>query len=76
MEIPFLDESGLQSRFNVRRTLAQAGARPVIRVKEGERNKLSFIWAASREGISISGPTQTISLAWRQLNSRDVFWKR
>ncbi len=45
----FLDESCVQSRPNVRRTWAPSGARPVIRVKEGERNKLSLISAVSME---------------------------
>ena len=47
--ILFLDESCVQSRPNVRRTWAPAGARPVMRVKEGERNKLSLISAVSDE---------------------------
>lgn len=45
----FLDESCVQSRPNVRRTWAPAGARPVMRVKEGERNKLSLISAVSMD---------------------------
>ena len=48
-KILFLDESCVQSRPNVRRTWAQAGARPVMRVKEGERNKLSLVSAVSME---------------------------
>ena len=45
----FLDESCVQSRPNVRKTWAPAGARPVMRVKEGERNKLSLISAVSMD---------------------------
>ena len=45
----FLDESCVQSRPNVRRAWAPAGARPIMRVKEGERNKLSLISAVSME---------------------------
>ena len=45
----FLDESCVQSRPNVRKTWAPSGARPVMRVKEGERNKLSLISAVSMD---------------------------
>lgn len=48
-KILFLDESCVQSRPNVRRTWAPAGARPVMRVKEGKRNKLSLVSAVSME---------------------------
>jgi hypothetical protein len=34
---------------NVRRTLAPAGAGPVMRVKEGERNNLSLTYTVSDE---------------------------
>ncbi len=46
----FLDESCVQSRPNVRRTWAPEGSRPVMRVKEGERDKLSLISAVTAEG--------------------------
>ena len=45
----FLDESCVQSRPNVRRTWAPTGARPVLKMKEGERNKLSLVSAVSME---------------------------
>ena len=47
--ILFLDERCVQSRLNVRRTWAPVGARPVIRVKDGESNKLSLISTVSDE---------------------------
>ena len=47
--ILFLDESGMQSRPNVRRTWPMKGKRPPIRVKEA-RDKISIVSAVSEEG--------------------------
>ena len=47
--ILFLDESGMQSRPNVRRTCSTRGKRPPISVKEA-RDKISIVSAVSEEG--------------------------
>lgn len=47
--ILFLDESGMQSRPNVRRTWAPRGERPKMRVCE-KRDKISIVSAVSTEG--------------------------
>ena len=47
--ILFLDESGMQSRPNVRRTWSIRGKRPPISVKEA-RDKLSIVSAVSEDG--------------------------
>ena len=47
--ILFPDESGMQSRPNVRRTWSTRGKRPPIRVKEA-RDKISIVSAVSEEG--------------------------
>ena len=47
--ILFLDESGMQSRPNVRRTWSMKGKRPRMRVKE-RRDRISIVSAVSEEG--------------------------
>lgn len=47
--ILFLDESGMQSRPNVRRTWSMRGKRPEMKVRE-KRDKISIVSAVSTEG--------------------------
>jgi transposase len=47
--ILFLDEPGMQSRPNVRRTWSMKGKRPQMRVKEA-RDKISIVSAVSEDG--------------------------